>query len=60
MIEEKLDWREKKNNGIFYIRKVFFVFIVCWVLLGFCLYKLKYVLDLFLYMLFVSLVFFLL
>lgn len=52
MIEEKLDRREKKNNGTFHIRKVLFVLTVR--------YKLKYVSDLSLYTLLVSPVFFLL
>lgn len=58
MIEEKLDRREKKNNGTFHIRKVLFVLTVRWALPGSRPYKLKYVSDLSLYTLLVSPVFF--
>lgn len=60
MIKEKLDWREKINNGTFHIRKVLFVHTVHWALPGSRPYKLKYLSDLSLYTLLVSPVFFLL
>lgn len=60
MIKEKLDWREKINNGTFHIRKVLFVHTVRWALQGSRPYKLKYLSDLSLYTLLVSPVFFLL
>lgn len=59
MIKEKLDWREKINNGTFHIRKVLFVHTVRWALQGSRPYKLKYLSDLSLYTLLVSPVFFL-
>lgn len=60
MIKEKLDWREKINNGTFHIRKVLFVHTVRRALQGPRSYKLKYLSDLSLYTLLVSPVFFLL
>lgn len=60
MIKEKLDWREKINNGTFHIRKVLFVHTVRWALPGSRPNKLKYLSDLSLYTLLVSPVFFLL